>query len=60
MSRAIFTVTVKGLQAEAIKRVGRKLRYDELYRAKKGIEDGLSFDIDTVMKTAIEEAVKRG
>ncbi len=56
-NKIIFSVTVEELQNEAVNRVGRKLTDDELYIAKKGIESGLSFDIDTVMKTAIEEAI---
>ena len=55
----IFTVTIDNLQNEAINRIGRKLTDDELYTAKKGIESGLSFDIDTVMKAAIDEAIKK-
>jgi len=54
----IFTVTIDNLQNEAVNRIGRKLTDDELYTAKKGIESGLSFDIDTVMKAAIDEAIK--
>ena len=54
----IFSIAVEDLQNEAINQVGRKLTDNELYIAKKGIESGLLFDIDTVMKTAIEEAVK--
>ena len=54
----IFSIAVEDLQNEAINQVDRKLTDSELCIAKKGIESGLLFDIDTVMKTAIEEAIK--
>ena len=54
----IFSITVEELQNEAINRIGRKLTDDELYTASKGIESGLSFDIETIFQTAVEEAVE--
>lgn len=54
--KIIFSVTVEELQKEAVRLIGRELGGSELYTAKKGIEAGLSFDVETIFKTAIEDA----
>ena len=56
--KVIFAVTIRDLQKEAINRIGRKLNEDELYTAQKGIQAGLSFDVDTVIGAAIKGAVE--
>ncbi len=57
-NKVIFEVTIRDLQKEAINRIGRKLNDDELYTAQKGIQSGLSFDIETVIGVAIKGAVE--
>jgi len=57
-TEVIFSITVGDLQNEAINRIGRKLTGNELHTAKKGIESGLSFDIETVFQTAIDESIE--
>lgn len=58
-NKTIFSITTEDLQGEAIRQIGRKLNDDEFYTASKGIDWGLSFDIETVFKSAIEEAVEK-
>lgn len=57
--KIIFSVSEDDLQQEAIRLVGRKLNEDELYIAVKGIDWGLSFDIETVFRAAIDEAIQK-
>ena len=52
-----FVVTVGDIQQESVRLIGRTLTVEELYSATKGIDCGLSFDICTVFKAAIDEAV---
>lgn len=54
----LFSVTAEELQNEAVNRIGRKLTDEELYSAQKGIESGLSFGIEIIFKTAIDDAVE--
>ena len=56
--KILFSVTAEELQNEAVNRIGRKLTDEELYTAQKGIESGLSFGIETIFKTAIDDSVE--
>lgn len=57
-NEAIFTISVEDLQQEALNVTGGKLTDKELRVAVKGVNEGLSFGIDTVFKTAIKKAVE--
>lgn len=54
----IFEISIEWVQEEAKKLIGRKLTDGEISSVKKGIESGLLFDIETVFKTAIENATE--
>lgn len=54
----IFEMSVESVQREAESMIGRGLTDEQLYRVRKGIEAGLNFDIDTVYRTAIEDAAQ--
>ena len=57
--KVIYPITIRDLQNDAIKRIGRKLNDDESHTAKKCIEWGLSSIVDITLKSAIEEAVNK-
>jgi hypothetical protein len=54
----IFSITIDELQLQAECYIGRRLTDNELRIASKCIESGLSFGLDTVVKTAIEAATE--
>ncbi len=58
-NEVIYPITVRDLQNDAIKRIGRKLNDGELHIAKKCVEWGLSSVMDITVKAAIEEAVEK-
>lgn len=53
----IYSVTIGEIQFEAKRYIGRELTEDEIYYATKGIDWGLSTDIEIVFQTAIEDSV---
>ncbi len=55
----LFEISIEWVQEEAIRIVGRQLSESELSSVKKGLEWGLLTEIDTVFRTAIENAVER-
>lgn len=57
-NKIIFSVRVEELQQETVRLIGRELNNMELHTALKGIKAGLSFNIEIVFKTAIEEAIE--
>jgi hypothetical protein len=54
----LFYVNVGWVQEEAKRYVNRKLTESELYSVKKGLEWGLTTDIDTVFEAAIDDAIE--
>lgn len=56
LGKVIYCIHELDVQIEAQRIIGRNLTEEELYDVQKGIEAGLSFDIDTVYRAAIEEA----
>ena len=55
--RPIFLMMVEDLQQESMQKIGRRLTGNEIHSASKSVEAGLLFDLDNVLRTAVEEAV---
>jgi hypothetical protein len=53
----VFSITVGDIQQESLRLIGRKLNDKELLTAIDGIDWGLSTDIFTVFRAAIDMAV---
>ncbi len=56
-NQRIFLLTSEDLQEVSIDLIGRPLNEHELRIATKCLQEGLSYDIDVIFKTAIEEAI---
>ena len=54
--RVLWVLLEDDAQEMAKQNIGRKLTEDELYRVKKGLENGMRYDVE--LKTAIEMAVE--
>ena len=55
--RVLFVVVEDDIQEFAKQKIGRKLNDEELYSVSKGIEAGLSYGLDVVFSTAIDDAI---
>ena len=53
----LFAITVEDMQEYSVGKIGRKLNACELKIAKRGLENALLFDIDTVYNTIITEMI---
>ncbi|MCX9085471.1 MAG: hypothetical protein OIN87_11825 [Candidatus Methanoperedens sp.] len=54
----LFYISKETLQCEAMEKIGRYLTQEELDVARKGLEWGLTFDIETVYNTIIFEMIQ--
>ena len=55
----LFYITKEDVQNEAIEKLGRQLTDDELHIAQKGLDWGLTTDIDIIYKTIFDEMIKQ-
>jgi len=58
-SKILFSITEEDVQIEATEKIGRKLTYDEIQIAKKGLESGILTGIDIIYKTIMLEMMKK-
>ncbi|MCX9086450.1 MAG: hypothetical protein OIN90_02670 [Candidatus Methanoperedens sp.] len=54
----LFYISKETMQYEAMEKIGRYLSEEELDVARKGLEWGLTFDIETVYNTILFEMIK--
>ena len=58
-NKIIYSINIEDVQTVAEKQYGRTLTDEELNEAKDNIHEGLSFDIDTVFRAAIQASLER-
>lgn len=56
-NKLVFAITEQDLQQEALIYIGRKLTQSEIQTAKKGLESGLTTDIETIYRTIFNEMI---
>lgn len=54
--RVLWVLLEDDAQEMAKRKIGRRLTEDELYRVKKGLENGMQYDVE--LETAVELAVE--
>ena len=55
--KIIFSISIDDLQIEAIEKIGRKLNDIEIQIARKGLESGLMFNIETIYNAILFEMI---
>lgn len=50
----VVYITVEDVQERAVERIGRRLTEEEMQDARKGITEGIMFDSETVLDSAID------
>jgi allophanate hydrolase subunit 2 len=55
----VFLISKADLQHEAQKKIGRKLNFEEIEIARKGLQFGLLTDIETIYRTIFFEMINQ-